>query len=590
MVTGVETAGVVLAILPLIVNQLDSYVQGIESLKGFRTRRYRRQFEEWATRLGTQRAILLNTLEQSLEGVVDYDDDISELINNPRGPLWRDPSFQKSLAKKLDRNYGAFVRTMTELSTLLETLSRKLGLQSADPLKISWDDATAVEREVKKFKDIFSKSVYTDLLGKIDNANSSLKTLIEQSDHRQESRRKHRVSKKPLLKYKAARKHANNLYNAVVRGKYWKCPCKDTHCVHLRIDGEPIESNDNLEKSPTTPRFRMAFSTKVPGPMNAMSWHWEEVETVPELLEMPVAAHQAILTTTHSAGQKLAIDKKVQFAVVATPLQSLPWPKIPDAPPLLPIPDFCSVLCKMGVNGDIKKYMGSISDECDATHRYYFYLMEKHDKGVETQTLEDLLGSSLHSIGPHACRPAFLFSRRDRLFLAATLASSVLQFHGSWLKSYWRSRDILFPKLENTSQTVVERPYLAGHGVSRTTPTIDPATRTITNPLIPSEVLFPLGLVLVELSLCQSISTLRTPDDADVVEAYANLKTATRLLNRVYAESGCKYGDVVTQCLRWSETRNSSADDEDFQELVFQKIVSPLVEDLRDFEGKGRIR
>jgi hypothetical protein len=324
--------------------------------------------------------------------------------------------------------------------------------------------------------------------------------------------------------------------------------------------------------------------------MNAMSWHWEEVETVPELLGTPVAAHKAIFTTAHTAAQKPAIDKKVQFAVVTTPLASLPWPKIPDAPPPLPIPDFCSVLCKMGVTGNIKKYMGSISDDCDATHRYCFYLMEKHEKKVETQSLEDLLGSSLHSIGSHASRPAFLFSRRDRLFLAATLASSVLQFHGSWLKSYWRSRDILFPKPEDTSKTVVEHPYLAGHGVSKAPTTTDPATRTITNPLIPSDILFPLGLVLVELSLCQSISMLRTPDDEDVVEAYANLKTATRLLNRVYAESGFKYGDVVTQCLRWSETRNSSADDEDFQELVFQKIVSPLVEDLRDFEGKGRIR
>src|ERR1700761_1842205 len=137
MVTGVETAGIVLAILPLVVNQLDSYVQGIEALKGFRTRRYRRQFEEWSTRLGTQHAILLNTLEQSLEGLVDYDDDISELINNPRGPLWKDPTFQKTLARKLDRNYQPFTRTMTELSTLLETLSRKLGLETADPLKVS---------------------------------------------------------------------------------------------------------------------------------------------------------------------------------------------------------------------------------------------------------------------------------------------------------------------------------------------------------------------------------------------------------------------------------------------------------------------
>ncbi|ETI22327.1 hypothetical protein G647_06401 [Cladophialophora carrionii CBS 160.54] len=520
MVTGIETAGI-----------------GIETLKGFRTRRYRRQFEEWSTRLGTQHAILLNTLEQSLEGLVEYDDDISELINNPRGPLWRDPYSQKSLVKKLDRNYGAFVRTMTELSTLLDTLSCKLGLQSADHLK-------------------------------------------NKSDHRQESRRKHRVSKKPLLKYKAARKHASNLYNAVVHGKYWKCPCKDSHCVHLRIGAEPIEANDHHEANPTTPRFRMAFSTKVPDPTHAISWHWEEVETVPALLEMPGAAHKATLTAAHAAVQRPANDKKVQFAVVATPLQGLPWPKLPDVPPPLPIPDFCSVLCKIGTKRSLEKYMGSISDESDATHRYCFYLMEKHEKRVETQSLEDLPSSSLHSIGSHTNRPAFLFSRRDRLFLAATLASSVLQFHGSWLKSYWRSRDILFPKLEGSGQT------LGGTSLPRRTW----PTRTISSPLIPSDVLFPLGLVLVELSLCQSISALRVPEDADSVEAYANLKTAARLLNRVYSESGCKYGDVVTQCLRWSEIRNSSADNDDFQELAFQKIASPLVEDLRDFEGKGRIR
>jgi hypothetical protein len=79
------------------------------------------------------------------------------------------------------------------------------------------------------------------------------------------------------------------------------------------------------------------------------------------------------------------------------------------------------------------------------------------------------------------------------------------------------------------------------------------------------------------------------PEDVDTVEAYANLKTATRVLDLVYAESGCEYGDVVTNIFLWSKTRNSSADDEKFQERMFQKIVSPLLPDLRDFEGKGRI-
>lgn len=329
----------------------------------------------------------------------------------------------------------------------------------------------------------------------------------------------------------------------------------------------------------------MAFSTKVLDPLNATSWYWEEVETIPELLvDLPVV--KAVTSTNHTTGAQPVPDKKVQFAVVATALQSLPWPKVPSIPPMLPIPDFCSVLCKVGASGS---HMGFILDESDASHRYCFYSMDKHEKSIETQSLEDLLGSSLHDTGLQATRPAFRFSRRDRLFLAATLASSVLAFSGSWLKSYWRSRDILFPKLKDGTKSLVENPYLAGHEVSQAKS--DPAKRTISNPLIASDVLFPLGLVLVELSLCQSISALWIPEDEDNVEAYANLKTATRVLDeRVYSESGCKYGDVVTSCFRWSETRNSTADDEDFQELVFQKIVSPLLEDLKDFEGRGRIR
>lgn len=209
---------------------------------------------------------------------------------------------------------------------------------------------------------------------------------------------------------------------------------------------------------------------------------------------------------------------------------------------------------------------------------------------VETQSLEDLFITSLQSLGSQANRPAFMLSRRDRLFLAATLASSVLQFHGSWLKSHWRSRDILFPKVKAGTKSIVECPYLSGHEVSNAT-TTEPTTRTTTNSLIRSEALFPLGLVLVELSLCQSISSLRIPEDEDPNETIANLKTASRVLQeRVYSESGCRYGDVVDKCLFWSETRDMSVDDDEFQQLVFQRIVSPLVDDLRDFEGKARIR
>jgi hypothetical protein len=40
--SGIELAGIALAILPLLITQLDNYMQGIETLGDFRTRRYRK--------------------------------------------------------------------------------------------------------------------------------------------------------------------------------------------------------------------------------------------------------------------------------------------------------------------------------------------------------------------------------------------------------------------------------------------------------------------------------------------------------------------------------------------------------------------
>ncbi|EXJ94598.1 hypothetical protein A1O1_02994 [Capronia coronata CBS 617.96] len=225
--------------------------------------------------------------------------------------------------------------------------------------------------------------------------------------------------------------------------------------------------------------------------------------------------------------------------------------------------------------------------DSDPSNQYYLYLVEKLDDSPETQSLEDILGSSLGTVGSRMARAGCMLRGRNRLFLAATLASTVLRFHGSWLKPEWRSRDILFPKKMGNGKSVIEQPYLSGHQIAPFGATV-PTTSTSTSALIRNEVLFPLGLALVELSLCQTISALRIPADDDPVEANANLKTAVRVLDDVYLESGGHYGDIVAKCLFWTETRKSNIGDE-FQQLVFQNIVSPPFDDLKVFEGRSRV-
>jgi hypothetical protein len=100
---------------------------------------------------------------------------------------------------------------------------------------------------------------------------------------------------------------------------------------------------------------------------------------------------------------------------------------------------------------------------------------------------------------------------------------------------------------------------------------------------------FPLGLALVELSLGQTIASLRKPEDDDPVEAVVNLKTAQRLLPDVLNESGMGYQEVVDKCLIWPVRKDIEVDDEEFQKTMFESIILPLLEDLKHFEGEYQI-
>ena len=135
MVTDIEATGVALAILPLVVNQLDNYARGLEKIKAFR--RYKWQLEDFSSGLSAQYAMMVNTLEHSLEGVVDDHDQRSDLIKNPRGVGWKDAAFQNRLMQKLDRDYVPFTGTVRALCRLLEDLSHKLGLETGDYCSVS---------------------------------------------------------------------------------------------------------------------------------------------------------------------------------------------------------------------------------------------------------------------------------------------------------------------------------------------------------------------------------------------------------------------------------------------------------------------
>jgi hypothetical protein len=127
MVTGVETAGLVLALLPFFVNSLSAYADGIETLRLFRAGKYSRQLRDWASTLETQRTIVQNTVTELLNDFLDDDETIAAMHRDPNHERWKDPGIEGRMRAHLGSSYGPYTRTMELLHALLLDIEARLG-------------------------------------------------------------------------------------------------------------------------------------------------------------------------------------------------------------------------------------------------------------------------------------------------------------------------------------------------------------------------------------------------------------------------------------------------------------------------------
>ncbi|CAI7578909.1 unnamed protein product [Penicillium bialowiezense] len=569
--SGIEATGIALAILPLLINQLDNYVQGIETLGDFRTRRYRRKLDYYASHLGSQQASFINTLERSLEGIIKFGDGIHGFESDKLKALWEKPNVQSLLEEKLGRNYVPFVQTMNQLSTLLEQLHRKLGWDKM-PVERFWTDSSAFNREVRKFKDLFSRTIYEKIFDQINTANAHLSNLVEQSDY---SRRlqKRTKSKHSLTWLKHNRSIAKSLHKAILNDNYWRCACRDQHMIHFLLDVQSPEDGKMIEK-PTT-RFRLIVASPGPFEYSINSGKAHELEAEPNHAPPSSTTLEAQSVQVRSPRSYTQFEERtMNVAYLAREGNTTTISTDPATRPA--ISDMCMTLSTATRQAHLmgRELLGYLTDGAQLHSMYY---LRDIAEDAKPRSLEDVLASS-STIIQAQMRGAFFFSPKDRLSLAVELAYSVLRLHGSWLKSPWRARDIMFIGKPTSG---VGRPALSLSIARAETSTM--CREAAKSALIRNEILFPLGLVLIELSLCRPIELLRTAEDHDDNEAVSNLKTATRLLRYVEPSSGHLYGDAVEQCLfgRWKAEH--TLEDETMQEEIYQRVVSPLAENLKNF-------
>ncbi len=136
MVTGIEVAGITLAVFPIIVNGLSRFAEGVDTIKSWR--RYRRELAGYARTLECQQTWYLDTVEELLEGIVRSEEELMALAQNPGSDIWQRPEFELRLRQRLDHSYKPYMATMSNMLAALESIRKKLGVISSGQVRLQW--------------------------------------------------------------------------------------------------------------------------------------------------------------------------------------------------------------------------------------------------------------------------------------------------------------------------------------------------------------------------------------------------------------------------------------------------------------------
>lgn len=138
MVTGIEVAGLTLAVLPLFINQIDGYVRGCEAAKLFKDKKYFQQHKRWKQSLRTEMIFLNHALKTTLYGHSKHSD-VTPFFQtpNPVSPEWDINLLDGALQAALGVFYSDFQGNLEEVNSALETICQKLDIDPADDQSVS---------------------------------------------------------------------------------------------------------------------------------------------------------------------------------------------------------------------------------------------------------------------------------------------------------------------------------------------------------------------------------------------------------------------------------------------------------------------
>ncbi len=167
-----------------------------------------------------------------------------------------------------------------------------------------------------------------------------------------------------------------------------------------------------------------------------------------------------------------------------------------------------------------------------------------------------------------------------RYRLSLVLASTILQlFKTPWLSERWRLDDIHLVAQTDHPFTASDL-YVTKCFPPRTLPSSVPQPQS--RSWVQNELVFALGVALIELSFGQPLHACKTKEDVDDYgkdTIFTEFSIATRLVQEVGNREALKYTDAARRCIFFKfDASSNDLDDPTLQEQFYKSVVVPLQE------------
>ncbi|KAI8940840.1 hypothetical protein NX059_002101 [Plenodomus lindquistii] len=574
--SGIEVAGLVLGCLPLIIQGIESYNEGLDPIKSFM--RWEQQLPQFIRKLRTQHVHYALSIRYLLEPITS-EVELSEMLADPGSSqqLWKSKDMAMRLQDRLQESYQAYHSTITDIERITKLIASKLDLDRANEL--TRNDLEAIVAANPKKGDKFelrkrirfgmSKKTIKGLLNELDECNKELERFSEKTEKIQSYRKS--VKPSNTARVRRLQGYAKSLHESLTL--CWSCTCKSSHKSSLRLDQreDVFATAGRKTASSSKTSFNISFST-IDVDNKQSPWLWQAAEVCVE-----EDYDEDKPNTAPMLSPRPKMTKSVSFGTL--PPYSILDPVTGSASQLQEIKDLCASIQQqkgtsaIGFSLDSKSILRGV---------YPIDTAKKISPSSELVSLEDLLDRRPIAGGKRA-----KLSKRDRYSLALTLASSVLYLNSTpWLTNQWTAKDILFYRDTAATDTIdVEHPYVAPSMIELTN-TQKPRSWNNKN-----TILLALATALLELYFGTTAEKYQEAEHGATDPALHQNPWLLCSMVHTWAEDSqddlsAAFLSAVRHCLHCFSEPGASLQDAEFLQAAVEGIVLPLQEELSHFLGK----